>query len=333
MKNVIITGATGFYGHHLVRYLLATTDWNIIAMGRENYAGNLNRLYELEEFRNNKDRVRIIWHDLRSAINDVVGRQITRGEHVDYIFHTAASSHVTRSIQDPMSFVYDNVVGTANLLEFARKLEGLTRFLYFSTDEVFGPSAGDGYKFKPWDRYRAGNPYSATKAGGEELCVAYENTFKIPLIISHCMNILGERQHPEKYLPRIIKHIMSGEEVTVHTDSERKNPCKRHYIIADEVSNALTFMLENGKVGEKYNIEGQKELDNLELAKYVAGKLGMELKYKLVPAEVDRPGHDFEYALDNSALRSLGYTEKHSFSEKLDKAIYWYRDNPYWLAL
>jgi dTDP-glucose 4,6-dehydratase len=331
MEKAIITGATGFYGHHLVKYILANTDWNIIAMGRENFAGNLNRIYELEEYRANKDRVRIVWHDLRSSVNNTVLKQITNGSKINYIFHVAASSHVTRSIKDPMSFVYDNVVGTANLLEMARQIDGLKKLLYFSTDEVFGASKDTDHKFEPWDRYKAGNPYSATKAGGEELCVAYENTYALPIVITHCMNIIGERQHPEKYLPKIIKHVLEGKTLTVHTDEKGKIPTKRHYIYADEVSNAILTLVKKGKIGEKYNIEGQQELDNLEFANYVAEKLGAKLDYKLIPGIEDRPGHDFKYSLDNSAIKALGYREKHDFWKELDKTILWYKENNQWL--
>ena len=123
---------------------------------------------------------------------------------VDYILHLAASSHVDRSIDHPMEFVMDNVVGTCNILNFARDQQNLSRFIYFSTDEVFGP-APEGISYAERDRYNSTNPYSATKAGAEELCVSYENSYGMPIYITHTMNVFGNRQHPEKYIPSTIR--------------------------------------------------------------------------------------------------------------------------------
>ena len=139
----------------------------------------------------------------------------------------------------------DNVVGTCNILNFAREIhenKGLERFLYFSTDEVFGP-APFGINYKENDRYNSTNPYSATKAGGEELAVAYENTYYLPVYITHTMNVFGERQHPEKYIPMCIKKIRDGEIVTIHSDSKKKIPGSRHYIHAEDVASAIYFLL------------------------------------------------------------------------------------------
>jgi dTDP-glucose 4,6-dehydratase len=128
-----------------------------------------------------------------------------------------------------MEFVLDNVVGTCNILNFARTQNDLKRFIYFSTDEVFGPALG-GVKFKENDRYNSTNPYSATKAGGEELAVAYENTYNIPVSIMHTMNVFGERQHPEKYIPMCIRKIRDGEVIKIHSDSTKSIPGSRHYV-------------------------------------------------------------------------------------------------------
>ena len=160
-----------------------------------------------------KRRVKIVHHDLKAALNPLVCSEIGQ---VDYILHLAAGSHVDRSIDYPMEFVLDNVVGTANILDFARTQDNLEKFVYFSTDEVFGP-APNGIKYKENDRYNSTNPYSATKAGAEELAVAYENTYKLPIIITHTMNVFGERQHPEKYIPMCIRKARDGEVVTIHS--------------------------------------------------------------------------------------------------------------------
>jgi dTDP-glucose 4,6-dehydratase len=161
---------------------------------------------------------------------------------VDYIFHLAAGSHVDRSIEYPMEFVLDNVVGTVNVLEFARKVPNLQKFVYFSTDEVFGP-APIGVKYKERDRYNSTNPYSASKAGGEEMCVAYENTYGLPVIITHTMNVFGERQHPEKFIPLCIRRIRDGETIHIHSNREKTKAGTRHYIHATDVADGLIKIL------------------------------------------------------------------------------------------
>ena len=200
MKKVLITGGAGFIAHHLIFYLLKNTNWNIVSLDRLDYSGNLNRLDSILSISSkiDKSRVKIVYHDLKSEINPWIKKEI--GE-IDIILHLAAGSHVDRSIDYPMEFVLDNVVGTANILEYARDVNlsnQLERFVYFSTDEVFGP-APKGIDYKENDRYNSTNPYSATKAGGEELAVAYENTYNLPVYITHTMNVFGERQHPEKF--------------------------------------------------------------------------------------------------------------------------------------
>ena len=175
MKNVLITGGAGFISHHLIYYLIKKTNWNIVSLDRLDYSGNLNRLNDiLSEFsEKQKSRVKVVYHDLKSEINPWITKEIGK---VDIILHLAAGSHVDRSIDFPMEFVMDNVVGTANILEYARfinKSKGLERFIYFSTDEIFGP-APKGIDYKENDRYNSTNPYSASKAGGEELaCLLY----------------------------------------------------------------------------------------------------------------------------------------------------------------
>ena len=224
MKNVLITGGAGFIAHHLISYLLKNTDWNIVSLDRLDYSGNLNRLDNILSDLSNeqKSRVKIVYHDLKSEINPWLKKELGS---VDIILHLAAGSHVDRSIDYPMEFVLDNVVGTANILEYARQIDEskkLERFIYFSTDEVFGP-APQGIDYKENDRYNSTNPYSATKAGGEELAVAYENTYKLPIYITHTMNVFGERQHPEKFIPMCIKKIRDGDVVTIHSDKSKKS--------------------------------------------------------------------------------------------------------------
>jgi dTDP-glucose 4,6-dehydratase len=333
-KRILITGSAGFIGHHLVGHLLKNTDWQIVCLDRLDFSGNLNRLQEVTEGYD-KTRVKVVHHDLKATVNPQIADAIGK---VDYVAHLAAGSHVDRSIDYPMEFVLDNVLGTANILDFARRRD-LERFVYFSTDEVFGP-APDDVKYKEYDRYNSTNPYSATKAGGEELVVAYHNTYGLPAIITHTMNVFGERQHPEKYIPMCIQRARDGQEVTIHSNAEKTKAGSRHYIHAGDVASALLHLLKydinsmpvepSGVKCQKFNIVGSEELDNLELAKLIAEIQGQELIYKMVDFHSQRPGHDLRYALCGEKMKSIGW-EPSSVKDKLAETIKWSLDNKRWL--
>ncbi len=328
--RVLLTGGAGFIGHHFVEHILKNTDWDIVLLDRLDCSGNLNRVVDVvidnSEF---ISRLKWIYHDLRAPINPLLVKQIGS---IDAIFHLAASTHVDRSIQDPLSFVYDNVVGTCNILEFAR-LHNTKDFkmLYFSTDEVFGPAIG-GSAYKEWSRYKSGNPYAATKAGGEELCVAYHNTFGLNVMISHCMNVFGERQHPEKFIPLVIKRVRDNEFVQIHSNKDKTIPGSRFYIHARNVAAASLFILENGRPGEKYNIVGEREVDNLELAGNIAFYMDKPLKYELVDFHSSRPGHDLRYALDGTKMSSIGWKLPVNFYDSLEQTVRWSLAHPQWLG-
>ena len=338
MTKALITGGAGFIAHHTISYLLKHTDWEIITLDRLDYSGNLNRLHDImlsfdPEVRK---RVKIVHHDLKAELNPLVCSEIGQ---VDYILHLAAGSHVDRSIDYPMEFIMDNVVGTANILEFARKQDNLERFVYFSTDEVFGP-APNGIKYKENDRYNSTNPYSATKAGAEELAVAYENTYKLPIYITHTMNVFGERQNAEKYIPMVIKKVRDNETVTVHANTEKTIAGSRHYIHAKDVANALLFLFNydtnslnpdaTGAKCQKFNIVGKDEINNLELAHFIAKVQNKSLDYEMVDFHSQRPGHDLRYALDGSKMGNMGWIPQSAF-ERLETVIQWTLDNDRWL--
>ena len=343
MKNVLITGGAGFISHHLIFYLLKNTDWNIVSLDRLDYSGNLNRLDDilLNLSSEQKARVKVVFHDLKSEINPWIIKEI--GE-IDIILHLAAGSHVDRSIDYPMEFVLDNVVGTANILNYARFIndsKGIDRIIYFSTDEVFGPAA-NGIDYKENDRYNSTNPYSATKAGGEELAVAYENTYGLPVYITHTMNVFGERQHPEKFIPMCIKRIRDGETVTIHSDKTKKIPGSRHYIHAEDVAEAIHFLLTNkidlkpdfgGAKCPKFNIVGSEELNNLELAQIIAASQGKKLKYEMVDFHSSRPGHDLRYSLSGEKMKNLGWTPSIKLTERIKQVVDWSLKNQNWIEL
>lgn len=337
-KRILITGGAGFIAHHVVEKILRETDWDIVTLDRLDFSGNLNRLSEVVNQFNQEDRkrVKIVHHDLKAALNHQISSAI--GE-VDFIAHMAAGSHVDRSIDYPMEFVLDNVIGTVNLLDYARTVPNLELFVYFSTDEVFGPAPGK-VKYKETDRYNSTNPYSASKAGGEEFVVAYQNTYGLPAIITHTMNVFGERQHPEKYIPMCIKRIRDEETITVHSNPEKTKAGSRHYIHADDVADALLFLLRtdlsiaprlyNEPKCQKFNIVGSEELDNLELAQIIAEFQNKECKYRMVDFHSQRPGHDLRYALDGSKMAEMGWEPK-PIRNRLNQVIKWSLENSRWL--
>jgi dTDP-glucose 4,6-dehydratase len=339
-KTILITGGAGFIAHHIVDKILSTTDWKIVTLDRLDFSGNLNRLNEVvcSYPESERKRVKVIHHDLKAELNPEITSTIGK---VDYISHLAAGSHVDRSITYPLEFVMDNVVGTAHILDYARKLDTLERFAYFSTDEVFGP-APKGINYKENDRYNSTNPYSATKAGAEELVVAYENTYGLPSIITHTMNVFGERQNPEKYIPMVIKKVRDDEIVTVHANREKTVAGSRHYIHAEDVAEALLFLYhydidsikadETGAKCQKFNIVGKDEIDNLKLAQFIAKTQNKELNYEMVDFHSQRPGHDLRYALDGSKMANMGW-EPHSAFERLDSTIQWTLKNSRWLSI
>jgi len=343
MKNVLITGGAGFISHHLIYYLIKKTNWNIVSLDRLDYSGNLNRLDSILSELSVKDkaRVKVVFHDLKSEINPWIKKEIGK---IDIILHLAAGSHVDRSIDYPMEFVLDNVVGTANILEYARFINennGLERFIYFSTDEIFGP-APNGIDYNENDRYNSTNPYSATKAGGEELAVAYENTYNLPVYITHTMNVFGERQHPEKFIPMCIKKIRDGETITVHSDKTKIIPGTRHYIHAEDVAEAIHFLLTQkiqikvdfgGAKCPKFNIVGPEEINNLELAQLIADSQGKELNFKMVDFHSSRPGHDLRYSLSGEKMKKLGWTPSIKLSQRIKQVVDWSLKNENWIEL
>ena len=339
-KKILITGGAGFIAHHVIDKILSTTDWHIVTLDRLDFSGNLNRLNEvvMSYPESERKRVRVVHHDLKAEINPEIAALIGS---VDLISHLAAGSHVDRSITYPLEFVMDNVVGTAHILDYARKWDNLERFAYFSTDEVFGP-APKGINYKENDRYNSTNPYSATKAGAEELVVAFENTYGLPSLITHTMNVFGERQNPEKYIPMVIKKVRDSEKVTVHANSEKTIAGSRHYIHAEDVADALMFLFNynieslkqdpTGAKCQKFNIVGKDEIDNLQLAQFIAQTQNKELIYKMVDFHSQRPGHDLRYALDGEKMKAMGWTPKSAY-ERLESTIKWTLENDRWLSI
>ena len=342
MKKILVTGGAGFLGVHFLEHIFKETDWNIVSLDRLDTSGNLNRMSEMLEGHDDwKARLSVVFHDLKAEISDQVAARI--GGDFDYIVHIAAGSHVDRSIEDPTLFFQDNCMGTVSLLNYVRnkKYNALTptgRFLYFGTDEVYGPAAA-GQNFKEWDRMNPNNPYAAAKAAAEMATLAYANTYSIPSIITNTMNIYGERQLPEKFIPLAIKRSLSGERIDIHADADLTHPGQRHYIHARNVSAAVVWILQNGKslnraaTEGRYNIVGEKEMDNLELAKLIHGYVKKynpdipDLNAQLVSFHAQRPGHDLRYALDGQLLSSEGFVFPMTFEDSIERTIKWTLDH------
>ena len=323
--KILVTGGCGFIGHHLVQHIIINTDWDVIIIDKLSYASNgLERLRDMNYLTH--PRVKLFTWDLATKLSDGIIQEI--GE-LDIIAHLAAETHVDNSIADPVLFIQNNVMSTTYLLEYARTLKSLKCFLCFSTDEVYGPAFGSKL-YTEDDRHNPKNPYSASKACAENICVAYENTYKIPVITINAMNVIGERQLSEKFLPLAMKKILNGETIYIHTDKNRI-PGSRFYIHARNVADAVLHILKNGKVGQCYNIAGEQEVNNLELVQMISGIMEKPLKYELIDFHSTRPGHDLRYGLDGSKLAELGWSPPKTFFESLSKTVMWTLGNKKWL--
>ena len=327
-KNIIITGGCGFIGHHFVEHIFLNTDWNIIVFDKLSYASmGYSRLRDTGTLKD--DRVKIFSIDLVNPISDGVKREI--GTKVDYIVHMAAETHVDNSITNPELFIKNNIMSTFNMLEYAREMKDSLKFFFnFSTDEVFGPAPGTTM-YKEWDRHKPTNPYSASKSAAEQICISYENTYKVPIMMVNVMNVFGERQHVEKYIPLVIKKLLNDEEIMIHSYPCGKKSGTRFYIHARNVAAAVFFLMNNGTIGEKYNITGEREVSNLEMAQFIANTMGKELKYKMVNFHATRPGHDLRYGLDGEKMFKMGWKLPLSYEDSLIKTIEWTLENRKWL--
>lgn len=325
--KILVTGGAGFIGHHFCEHILKHSNYEIVVIDRLNYASSgFDRLRDVKVYDNK--RVKVFTHDITLPIVDGLKKEI--GE-VYYIVHMAAETHVDNSITNPEPFVMSNVIGTMRMLEYAKKLKNLKQFIYFSTDEVFGPAPGNTL-YKEWDRYNSGNPYSASKAAGEELVLAWANTYKVPAIITHCMNVIGERQDVEKFVPKCIKACLTGEKVYIHSNKSKTKAGTRFYIHARNVADAVWFLIQRGYQGtDKFNIVGQQEIDNLTLAKKISKIVGKKINYEMVDFHSSRPGHDLRYGLNGDKMKMLGWVPPKSLEESLEKTILWTLDNPRWL--
>lgn len=330
-KRILITGSAGFVGSHLVEHIMANTDWHVIGIDSFRHRGDSLRIYH------DPDRYTVYCHDLSAPISD---RLIHKIGHVDYIVNMASQSHVDRSIEDPVPFVNNNVNLTLNILEYARKIKP-EKFIQISTDEVYGPAL-PGHNHAEWETVLPSNPYSASKAAQEAICISYWRTYSVPVIITNTMNMIGERQDTEKFVPMCINKINNEEIVDIHGNEEFIGT--RYYLHARNHADALLFILkkivpahyldsmETVYKPTRFNIVGEKELNNLELAQMIANILGKKLRYKLVDFHAARPGHDRRYALDGSKIKAMGWKAPIPLRESLERTVKWTLEHREWLV-
>jgi len=333
-NRLLVTGIGGFIGSHFLEHVMLNTDYYVIGVASWKHKGCPERIQEIVS--TYKERIEIVTHDLESPFTD---QTIKRFGKIDYIVNIAAESHVDRSISDPVPFIQNNVNVVLHMLEASRCLKP-KMFLQISTDEVYG-AAPDGVNHAEWSTILPSNPYSASKASQEAIAISYWRTYGVPVVITNTMNNFGERQDKEKFVSKVIDKVIKGETVPVHGTPDRIG--SRYYLHARNHADGLLFIIDNlpateyaeGEVDrpDRYNLVGEKEINNLEMAQMIAGILGKELKYELVDFHSTRPGHDHRYALDGSKLTSKGWKPPFSIEESLAKTIEWTQkpENKIWL--
>jgi dTDP-glucose 4,6-dehydratase len=319
-----------------MHHILKNTDWEVIGIDSFQHKGIVERVTEMmENHIENWSRLSILTHDLTKPIPAGMRRKIGK---IDYIINLASLSDVQDSIDDPEPFVMNNVQLMMNMLQYAREAKPEV-FIQFSTDEVYGASEKD-QAHPEWSPIVPSNPYSASKAMQEDMAIAWWRSFGVPMIITNTMNNFSEYQQPSKYPVIVQRALMNREKLTVHGTKGEMGT--RYYIHSRNAADAVLFILKNcppyqHKPGfadkpDRYNIVGDKQVDNLSLAQTIAKLMGKELEYELVDFHSTRPGHDLHYGLDGTKLRKKGWKSPLSFEESLKNTIEWQMNNQHWIT-
>jgi dTDP-glucose 4,6-dehydratase len=332
--KIVVTGGAGFIGSALVRHLISQTDHEVLVIDKLTYAGNLASLAAIQAH----PRYQFSCTDIcdRLAIAEIFSNFDP-----DVVMHLAAESHVDRSIDGPAEFINTNIVGTYVLLEAAlahwRKLVGKRaqafRFHHVSTDEVYGALTGEG-SFTEESRYDPRSPYSASKAASDHLVRAWGHTYGLPILLTNCSNNYGPHQFPEKLIPLTIIKGLKGEPMPVYGQGLNV----RDWLFVEDHAQALTLVLERGRVSEIYNIGGKAERRNIDVVNEICDAMDQLTQCpngashrELIRFVPDRPGHDFRYAIDFGKLNTeLGWSPTHSFEAGLTATVKWYLDNRAW---
>jgi len=311
---LLVTGGAGFIGSNFIHYWLKNhPEDRIVNLDILTYAGHLASLKDISDDPN--------YQFIKGDITNPEDVKRAMGG-VDIIVHFAAESHVDRSIVDPLTFVRTNVLGTALLLNTALDL-GVKRFHHVSTDEVYGELGPDDPPFREDTPYRPRTPYSASKAGSDHLVRAYFETYGLPITISNCANNYGSFHDPEKLIPRFITNLLEGKKVPLMGKGENI----REWLHVEDHASAIDFVLQKGKVGETYLIQGE-EKTNIEITQMLLQILGMN--ESMIEFVGHRLGHDFRYGINGEKLKILGWERKHSLAEDLPEVVEWYKENEWW---
>jgi len=330
-KAILITGGAGFIGSHVIRlFVTKYPEYNIINLDALTYAGNLENLKDIE------DRPNYVF-EKADIVNAAAINALFKKYHPDGVIHLAAESHVDRSISSPLDFVYTNVIGTVNLLNATKDLwkgqyEG-KRFHHVSTDEVYG-ALGETGLFTEETRYDPHSPYSASKAASDHFVYAYADTYGLPVVLTNCSNNYGPNHFPEKLIPLMIHNIINNKPLPVYGDGKYT----RDWLYVLDHARAIDRVFHEGKTGEKYNVGGFNEWQNLDLVKLLCKQMDEKLgrpagtSEQLIAFVKDRPGHDLRYAIDASKIKNeLGWTPSVTFEQGLSLTIDWYLANKGWL--
>ncbi len=333
---IIITGAAGFIGSNFVLDWLVHSGEPVVTLDLLTYAGNLTNLAALV----GDSRHVFVQGDIGDSA--LLGRLLA--EHRPRaVLHFAAESHVDRSIHGPEAFIQTNVVGTFRLLEAARRYwaelekaeRAAFRFLHVSTDEVYGSLAPGAAAFTELHRYEPNSPYAASKAGSDHLVRAYHHTYGLPVLTTNCSNNYGPYQFPEKLIPLMIDHALSGKPLPIYGDGQQV----RDWLYVGDHCSAIRRVLEAGQVGEVYNIGGRNERPNLDVVQTICAVLDEWVPRKdgisyasQITYVTDRPGHDRRYAIDATKIqRELGWTPAETFETGIRRTIRWYLDHADWV--